>query len=260
MAGDAPESTDPISLARQVVEDAIKLVRAELAVVGAELKRAIIQLVIAAAMIIVAAVFLLIGVIEALGALPSGLGILGAEWVRWLALGGIFLVLAAVLIYFGQPKARKAIKRGRKQIESNVEGGCRVAPGTDEAQRQRELSKQALASSAGQLEQRVRAELDWKARLRRDGPRYAAIAGGAVVLIGTIVLVRSRLRRDKAEEETAPATLDDLVAELQKLRKEIKKGGDKTPIWQKVVLRGVSAAGVGRRRLRGQAAGRPPGG
>ena len=118
-----------------------------------------------------------------------------------------------------------------------------MAPGTDEAQRQRELSKQALADSAGKLEERVRAELDWKARLRRDGPRYAAIAGGAVVLIGTIVFVRSRLRRDKDEEETTPVTLDDLVAELQALRKEVKKGGDKTPVWQKVVLRGVSAAG-----------------
>ena len=119
-----------------------------------------------------------------------------------------------------------------------------MAPGTDEAQRQRELSKQALEQSAGRLEQQVRAELDWKARLRRDGPRYAAIAGGAIVLIGTIVFVRSRLRGEVAEEEeTAPVTLDDLVAELQALRKEVKKGGDKTPIWQKVVLRGVSAAG-----------------
>ena len=119
-----------------------------------------------------------------------------------------------------------------------------MAPGTDEAQRQRELTKQALAESAGKLEQRVRAELDWKARLRRDGPRYAAIAGGAVLLIGTLVLIRSRLRRDKGEEEIAPTTLEDLAAELEKIRKEIKKGGDKTPIWQKVVLRGVSAAGA----------------
>ena len=36
MDGDAPESTDPISLARQVVEDAIKLARAEMEVVGAD--------------------------------------------------------------------------------------------------------------------------------------------------------------------------------------------------------------------------------
>jgi hypothetical protein len=118
-----------------------------------------------------------------------------------------------------------------------------VAPGTDQAQRQRELSKQALAQSAGRLEQKVRAELDWKARLRRDGPRYAAIAGGAIVLVGAIVFIRSRLRGEPAEEETVPVTLDDLVAELQALRKEVKKGGDKTPILQKVVLRGVSAAG-----------------
>ena len=118
-----------------------------------------------------------------------------------------------------------------------------MAPGTDEAQRQRELSKQALATSAGRLEDKVRAELDWKARLRRDGPRYAAVAGGAVVLIGALVFVRSRLRGDKVEEETVPVTLDDLVAELQALRREVKKGGDKTPVWQKVVLRGVTAAG-----------------
>ena len=119
-----------------------------------------------------------------------------------------------------------------------------MAPGTDEAQRQRELTKQALAQSAGKLEERVRAELDWKARLRRDGPRYAAIAGGAVLLIGTLVLVRSRLRRGKAEEEIAPTTLEDLAAELEKIRKEIKKGGDKTPLVQKVLLRGVGAAGA----------------
>jgi hypothetical protein len=138
VAGDAPESTDPISLARQVVEDAIKLVRAELAVVGSELKRALIQLAIAAAMIIVASVFLLIGVIEALGALPSGLGILGAEWVRWLVLGGIFLVLAGVLIFIGQSKARKAIKRGRQHIESTLK---------EDAEWLRELTKRSVKGS-----------------------------------------------------------------------------------------------------------------
>ncbi len=138
MAGDAPESTDPISLARQVVEDAIKLVRAEVAVVGSELKRALIQLAIAAAMIMVASVFLLIGVIEALGALPSGLGILGAEWVRWLVLGGIFLVLAGVLVFIGQSKARKAIKRGRQHIESTLK---------EDAEWLRELTKRSVKGS-----------------------------------------------------------------------------------------------------------------
>jgi len=136
--GDAPDSTDPISLARQVVEDAIKLARAELNVIGAELKRAVLQLLIATVMLIVALAFLLIAVIEALGALPSGLGILGAEWVRWLALGGIFLVLAGVLIFFGQSRARKAIKRGRKSIEGTLK---------EDAEWLRELTKRSVSGS-----------------------------------------------------------------------------------------------------------------
>ncbi len=119
-----------------------------------------------------------------------------------------------------------------------------MAPGTDEAQRQRELTKQSLARSVGALEQRVRAELDWKARLHRDGPRFAAIGGAAIVLVGTLVFVRSRFRRD-ADDEVAPAvTLDDLADQLRELRKQVAKRGDKTPIWQKVALRGVSAAGA----------------
>lgn len=138
MAGDAPESTDPISLARQVVEDAIKLARAEMEVVGAELKRAVIQLAIAIGLIMFAMVFLLIGVIEALGALPSGLTILGSEWARWAALGGIFLILAMVLIFFGQSRARKAIKRGRKNVQETLK---------EDAEWLRELTKRSVSGS-----------------------------------------------------------------------------------------------------------------
>jgi hypothetical protein len=136
--GDAPDSTDPITLARQVVEDGIKLARAELNVVASELKRAVIQLAIAIALIMAAAVFLLIGVIEALGALPSGLNILGSEWARWAALGGIFLILALVLIYFGQSRARKAIKRGRKNVQETLK---------EDAEWLRELTKRSVSGS-----------------------------------------------------------------------------------------------------------------
>jgi type VI protein secretion system component VasK len=136
--GDAPESTDPISLARQVVEDAIKLARAEMEVVGAELKRAVIQLAIAVGLIMFAVVFLVIGVIEALGALPSGLTILGSEWARWAALGGIFLILAMVLIFFGQSRARKAIKRGRKNVQATLK---------EDAEWLRELTKRSVSGS-----------------------------------------------------------------------------------------------------------------
>ena len=138
MDGDAPESTDPISLARQVVEDAVKLARAEMEVVGAELKRAVIQLAIAIALIMFALVFLLIGLIEALGALPSGLTILGSEWARWAALGGIFLILAMVLIFFGQSRARKAIKRGRKNVQETLK---------EDAEWLRELTKRSVSGS-----------------------------------------------------------------------------------------------------------------
>jgi type VI protein secretion system component VasK len=136
--GDAPESTDPISLAHQVVEDAIKLARAEMDVVGAELRRAVFQLAIAIAMIMVATMFLLIGVIEALGALPSGLTILGSEWARWAALGGIFLIVAIVLIFIGQSRARKAIKRGRKNVQETLK---------EDAEWLRELTKRSVSGS-----------------------------------------------------------------------------------------------------------------
>jgi predicted ferric reductase len=136
--GDAPDSPDPITLARQVVEDAIRLARAELTLVTAELKRAAIQLAIAIGLIMAAAVFLLIGVIEALGALPSGLNILGSEWARWAALGGIFLILAAVLIYLGQSRARKAIKRGRKNVQETLK---------EDAEWLRELTKRSVSGS-----------------------------------------------------------------------------------------------------------------
>ncbi len=138
MAGDTPESTDPISLARQVVEDAIKLARAELDIVSAELKRAALQLAIAIAMIMVASMFLLIGVIEALGALPSGLTILGSEWARWAALGGIFLIFAVVLILMGKSRATKAIKRGRKNVQDTLK---------EDAEWLRELTKRSVSGS-----------------------------------------------------------------------------------------------------------------
>ena len=74
------------------------------------------------------------------------------------------------------------------------------------------------------------------------------------------MVIRSRLRRGGEEEVVAPTTLEDLAAELQALRKEIKKGGDKTPIWQKIVLRGVGAAGAAGGAYVGQDGRRPPDG
>ena len=137
--GDAPESTDPISLARQVVEDAIRLARAELNVIGAELKRAIIQLVIATAMMVVALVFLLYCGDRGARAhcrrgsassAPSGC----AGWRS----AGSFCSWRCVLIFIGQSRARKAIKRGRTQVESTLK---------EDAEWLRELTKRSVKGS-----------------------------------------------------------------------------------------------------------------
>ena len=46
----------------------------------------------------------------------------------------------------------------------------------DQAQKQRELSKEALAADLDRLEAKVRSELDVRSRLRRDGPHLATAA------------------------------------------------------------------------------------
>jgi hypothetical protein len=121
-----------------------------------------------------------------------------------------------------------------------------VAQAIDQAERERELTKQALAGDIDRLEARIRAELDWKARLRRDGPKYAIV--GAIVVgaaVGAIVLRRA-LRGDEAETTThAPTTLQEMAAELAAIRKQLdhaKIEGDTGPLWQKIALRAISAA------------------
>jgi hypothetical protein len=111
-----------------------------------------------------------------------------------------------------------------------------------EAERERELSKQALAAHVAALDTRVRDELDWRSRLRRDGFRYAVIGTVAVVLTVSVVVLRSRGRR----EESSPATvtsLDDVAAQLDEIRQELarrrKEGG---PLWQKLAVRAATTA------------------
>ena len=120
-----------------------------------------------------------------------------------------------------------------------------MAQAIDQAERERELTKQALAGSIDRLESRIRAELDWKARLRRDGPTLA-IVGGVVVgaAVGLIVLRRT-LRGDKPEPATAPTSLHEMPTELAAIRKQLdhaKVEADSGPVWQKLALRAVSAA------------------
>jgi hypothetical protein len=123
-----------------------------------------------------------------------------------------------------------------------------VAQAVDQAERERELTKQALATTIDRLEARVKVELDWKARLHRDGIRYALI-GGVVVVAGVgIVLLRRAFAKDE-EPAPMPHSLDEIATELAAIRKLLdhaKIDPDGGPLWQKVALRAVAAgAGAG---------------
>jgi hypothetical protein len=120
-----------------------------------------------------------------------------------------------------------------------------VVQAIDQAERERELTKQALAGDIDRLEAKIRSEFDWKARLRRDGVKYA-IAGGVVVgaAVGIIVLRRA-LRGDRPEPAPSPTTLQEMATELAAIRKQLdhaKIDADTGPVWQKLALRAVSAA------------------
>jgi len=117
-----------------------------------------------------------------------------------------------------------------------------VGQGVAEAERERELSKQALAGDVAALGTRVRAELDWRSRLRRDGFRYAVI-GTIAVLVTVSVVLRSR-GRGKESEPVTVTSLEDVAAQLDEIRKELaRRRRDSEPLWQKLAVRaGTTAA------------------
>jgi hypothetical protein len=100
-----------------------------------------------------------------------------------------------------------------------------VGEGTAKARRREvELTRQALAEDVERFARRVRAELDWKARLRRDGPQIVAIAGVVAVVLVAGLALRHRLRsRDGDDDLLEGATVDDVARELRALREDLEK-------------------------------------
>jgi hypothetical protein len=120
-----------------------------------------------------------------------------------------------------------------------------VVQAIDQAERERELTKQALAGDIDRLEARIRAELDWKARLRRDGVKYAVVGGVVIAATIGVMVLRRALRSDEPEEVHSPTTLQEMATELAAIRKQLdhaKVEADTGPVWQKLALRAVSAA------------------
>ena len=119
-----------------------------------------------------------------------------------------------------------------------------MGEGTAEARRREvELTREALAEDVERFARRVRAELDWKARLRRDGAQVVALAGAVTVVVVAVLVVRRRLRSGAPKEESFDAaTVEDVARELKQLREDLEKrlGGSGGGLLQKVA---VAAAG-----------------
>jgi len=125
-----------------------------------------------------------------------------------------------------------------------------VGQAIDEARHEVELTRVALAADIDKLERRIRAELDWKARLRRDGPQIIAIAGAVVVVGVTVLVLRSRFggrdsARPGAAEKPRTPSVEELARQVEELRAELRgkrkgKGRDADgdePLWQKLAVR-----------------------
>ena len=168
------------AIAREVADDAVRLAKAEIELAKAQAIAAVKKVAIATGLFAGAAVFALFMAIFALGAVPTALaGHVFSGWTWWLLMAALFLLLAALLAAARVPFT-EARHRQRQAAGRLGQGGRGVVQAIDQAERERELTKQSLAGNIDRLEARVRAELDWKARLRRDGVRYALV-GGVVV-------------------------------------------------------------------------------
>ena len=130
MPGSSDESV--VAMAREIAEEGMRMVRADLELAKRELGAAFKRLLFAVVLLSLAAVFLLIAVIEALGAVPVTFGprIFGDNpWAPWLVLGGIFVLLAGLLAFLGFGILRRGISGTRglvSAIKEDVEWARRL--------------------------------------------------------------------------------------------------------------------------------------
>jgi len=225
---DAPTTSrqSVIDVLRSLLGDAVRFAKAELSLVKAEGKEAAVRGIKGVVMLIAAGLSALLLIIFLFGAAAEAIGgWLGHEWLGWLIVAGFFLILTAALALLGIRRVKSAINEGKDV--SNV------------------VKEEALEAQVGTLESRVREELDWKAKLRRNGPRYAVIGGVAVIAVAGIIVLRVKFGKKEEKVDVKVSNLDDIAKELQQLRDELdkRKGKDSGPLWQKLGLR-IAAAGA----------------
>jgi hypothetical protein len=138
-----------------------------------------------------------------------------------------------------------------------------VQTGSQAARQEHELRKRELAERVELFESRLREQLDWRSRLRRNRGKLIGVGAGAALLLTALILLRARL--GERSRDVAPATLDDVARELHDIRKQLERRSGESPLWQRLVLRSaVAAASAGgayaaRRMVRGTAPGQPAG-
>jgi hypothetical protein len=129
-----------------------------------------------------------------------------------------------------------------------------VAAATRDATQQRQLideHKHAVEQRVDRVVDDINELKDVKSRLRREGPRLAAIGGAIVVLVAGSIVLRAALRRRRSPAEPAAAmtgddqSLSSLVAEIRALREEMgkqRKSSGAGGLAGKLAVTAVSAA------------------
>lgn len=108
------------ALGREVAEDAVRLVRAEIELAKAQLKAAALRLLFAIVLFVIAMTFVFIGVIEALSSVPAhySQSIFGNNWLGWVVFGGLFFVLAGVLGGIGTIAVFRTFKASKDTVNT----------------------------------------------------------------------------------------------------------------------------------------------
>ncbi len=106
-------------IAREVVDDAVRLARAEVELAKAEVMAGVKRIAVAAGLLAAAVLFVLFMVIFALASVPTALaGHAFSGWVWWLLMAVLFLLVAAILGWMGYRSLQRGIGRGKELVGS----------------------------------------------------------------------------------------------------------------------------------------------